>query len=560
MSIETFPALWQVALSAGPNDPPVRVGDHVIVADGRTLRAFARVDGTPAWTHIFAGKLSALVAAGDACVTVSWGGDRDRIACFGADGTRRWELDERWNMTSRGVTVAGDRFVIAGAHLDPDRARALTLRERRVSNGALLRELKAAPRSTILAIPGGWAWTDHGLHVLDAQGVRVLGADPAYTIAACGTRIYAMGDDLRLRAYDVDRGLVWDRPGGSTSGLAVDEDSVVCARREPEGLWLCCYDAAGDERWRTGPFMRGSPSLQFWGDHVIASGVSHGGETLSVMLARADGRLIVREPGSWASPSGGPTLDGDSFYTTFRGVLRRRQLRTWARIEDAWPPVYLREVCIQLDRGLGGKLDDKRKRLRAAATAKQFDAGEARDAVAAVRQDRAGVDRERNPIAWLYRTADWPLMVPARINDPDVPTIEPITPDGRVELICFDDLCDYPVWADRAKLVQYPNVRYLSMRLSRLDGGPIGIKLWAFPQLEYLDLAENVLARVPPEVRDCRALIYLDLSKNRLETLAAEDLPASLRFLDLGGNPIAPDAVARVRAARPGCHIEHHPG
>lgn len=129
--------------------------------------------------------------------------------------------------------------------------------------------------------------------------------------------------------------------------------------------------------------------------------------------------------------------------------------------------------------------------------------------------------------------------------------------DRRVELCMFDQEYDGPRWAQRARIAEYPRLQLLSLRSNRLTG-PLGIDLGALPRLEYLSISENLLERVPPEIRSCRSLIHLDLRDNRLRSIEATELPSSLRWLDISQNMLSEAMVARVRAALPDCEVQSY--
>lgn len=54
----------------------------------------------------------------------------------------------------------------------------------------------------------------------------------------------------------------------------------------------------------------------------------------------------------------------------------------------------------------------------------------------------------------------------------------------------------------------------------------------------YLDLSENLLETIPPDISDMYSLFYLDLSNNQLQSVSVV-FPEFLRCLDLGDNDIS---------------------
>lgn len=564
--VTTFPETWRLALSGVAQITPAISGPTIVLADVTTLHAVDRATGAPAWQHRFNSDVDGVVASGTGCIVSIAEPKGHRVMKIDAGGRIAWELDGRWNVTQHGLAAAGDRFLLSAARsASPDDIR---LWEMRTADGSTIRSIPGWARATPVAIAGGWAWVDADgarLRVLDDAGDRDL-ANQVRLVAVAGSLV--LGDsDGWIRAFDPSRGLVWERPGGASRTLAADERSVACARRVGTNTWLCCYDLAGTELWEVGPFPSSSPSLRFWGDVLVASGVRWGTRRGVILLDRVTGGVLARESGSWSSVDGGmPVDDAALFAISAAPQIARREQRRWPRSEDAWDPAYLIAVAAQLDWWLlRDKKDPSFKRLKEILdginkTGKAgpfvdevrisdgFDASELRDLVAAIRSARrSGADRLKEGLKWLACTASWPLERTDLVED---------LPHRRVELFSFDDRRDDPQWEERARIAGYAQLRSLVLRLMGLDGGPLGIELGALPCLEYLDLGENVLRRVPPEVRDCKQLVYLNLRKNDLESIEPDELPPALLRLDVGQNKLKPASIERLRAALPACSIE----
>ena len=224
-------------------------------------------------------------------------------------------------------------------------------------------------------------------------------------------------------------------------------------------------------------------------------------------------------------------------YVTGGEHVTRRELRSWTRIEDAWDADYTTAVAAQLVADGDVALPDSSNLPML------------RDAVAATRAaGRTTYDRFADAVAWMFSDADWPLW------GLDLPEDRP---ERRIEMINFDSEHDGPLWDERGRIASYPQLRLLSLRSNRL-AGDLAIDLSALPRLEYLSLSENALTRVPSEVRTCRSLIHLNLRDNRLASIDPAELPSTLRWLDVGQNRLPEEAVRRLRAALPDCHIESY--
>ena len=94
------------------------------------------------------------------------------------------------------------------------------------------------------------------------------------------------------------------------------------------------------------------------------------------------------------------------------------------------------------------------------------------------------------------------------------------------------------------------NLRRVYLRGNRFTAVPETLK--ALPALTDVDLSENPISEIPEWLAEKRGLEALSFSRTRVEKLPA-DLSAwkSLNELQLGDLKIAPEEMARIRAALP---------
>jgi hypothetical protein len=537
----TFPIRWQVPLAKRPRQNPVQSGPNVLVSVGTTLRAFARADGQEAWSVERAGSvvppIVVVVAGGFVAATAEVNGER--VERFGEDGRVLWELPGRWDLCPKGLVGANDRFLLAGLRRDGNNVQRVW--EMSAEDGSIIRSVPGAVRAVAIAIDVGWAWVDDlggaaRVRMLDANGDRVVATADIKALASTGEWLFADGENL-VRAY-LRGDLVWESAGGKTNRVAADPRGIACGHLDGEGLWICAYALDGTLRWKTGPFPDGYPTIEFWNDLVIASGIYLGEGDAVAILDRTDGRVLWIESGGWGGKDA-LAVDGDAVFVTGDELVARREVRAWKRIEDAWTPEYTKAVAEQF-------VADE------VALPDTSDLAVLRDAIADVRaKGRAEADehdRYSHPVAWMFFDADWPLWAL------DLPKEQP---ERRIEMIMFDQNHDWPIWEERARIANYPLLRMLSLRANRLTH-ELGIDLSALPRLEYLILSENSLLHVPPEVRACRSMIHLDLRGNHLRSIDPADLPKTLRVLDIAKNHLSETEIAKVQAALPECDVYYY--
>jgi outer membrane protein assembly factor BamB len=568
MTIEltTWQERWRLGLDGVALVDPVRSGDLLVIADAKRVRAVSAADGTASWTVDLPDEIGAMAAVDDGVVVAVAESAGHRVLQIDRAGKIGWELAGRWNVNAP-LASSGDRVLLSAApRQNPGE---FAIHEMSVADGIVIRSLPGWARGAPIGIAGGWAWVEvgqgaPGLRVLDDAGDRILGTGELYALASGGGMIFAEGDGL-LRAFDPAGGLRWDRPGGMAQALAADDDGVVCARNDGGETWVVHYDLAGNQRWQVGPFPATAPSLRFHEDTVVASSVRWGNQHGTVVVDRADGRVLTRESGGWSGAAGGVVVDAAAVYAISPApAVARRERRHWPRAEDAWDPAYLIAVAAQFEwwlPALGGPAARRLNEILAAigkggktspiveqvVVPGGFDPAELRDVVAAIRSvGRDTIDRVKDGIWWLACAADWPLDRTTRIED---------LPHRRVELLRLDDRRDDPVWEEREWIAGYPQLRSLALRLMGLEG-PLGIELAALPCLEYLDLGENVLTRVPPEVRECKKLVHLNLRKNDITSIELDELPKSLLRLDVGQNRLPKASAERLRTALPQAYVE----
>jgi outer membrane protein assembly factor BamB len=553
MTIETFPVSWRVTLTPPAYVNAAVVDDLVIAAAGAKVLAFHKRDGSSAWTRPLSGKVAELLAADNCCIVVTREKQGDRVQCIDASGEVRWNVDG-WSVSPNAIGVDGDRFALGG-FLAKDRR---VIAELRVSDGALVHEVEGAARSTLLPIADGWIWMDDfeaqaRLRVSNGDSARTIAVVNGWAVARVGNRIYVDEHDERvglLHAFELDGGLAWTRPGGASQSLLADERGVVCGRRDDGGerspVSIVSYDTDGNERWIHGPYASCYPSFAGCGDLVIAATLTDHSNAFVDVLARDDGKLVHRAAGTWASRYG-ITTDGEAVYSTFLGVLARYDRKTFERIEDAWPDDYVRALAQRTY-----FLKKEKQRVLASIEAGDFSA--VREALAVFRAEKRPTATLEHSFTMALVNADWPVVVPTT-EGPGLPQIDDPLPDSRIELVNLENWDSAPSWATRKRYSRLVNVRYLSLANTRIHDDDIGIELDQFPRLEYLDLSDNSLGRVPENVRNCRALRYLSLRNTVLLSIAAEELPPSLQYLHLGKNPVPAEQVARLREAMPDCMV-----
>lgn len=188
-----------------------------------------------------------------------------------------------------------------------------------------------------------------------------------------------------------------------------------------------------------------------------------------------------------------------------------------------------------------------------------------RDALAANRPLAAALDRGRATGALdlsQHRLGALPLEVTTMTSlaTLDLTGCELTTlPDAFTNLQALEELSlvrnaftDLP--AELRRLGKLPKLRVLRLGDNRLAVLPAEIGL--VTSLVELQLQHNLLTTLPPQVFALRSLEVLQLGSaldgNRLTALpdAVADLPR-LRTLDLRNNPLAPDALARIRQLLP---------
>jgi Leucine-rich repeat (LRR) protein len=145
-------------------------------------------------------------------------------------------------------------------------------------------------------------------------------------------------------------------------------------------------------------------------------------------------------------------------------------------------------------------------------------------------------------------TTAWPLvhmLVP-----------EPGGPDmGKVELLNLGDTPPaHPAWTSRARAIEHPSLRVLYLYGDAIESAT-GIALGRLPALEFLDLGDNRLRTLPPEVLECQALRTLKLTMNPIRTLPDLSPLVRLRYLEISSTAITPDVLGAVRAQLPECLV-----
>jgi Leucine-rich repeat (LRR) protein len=172
------------------------------------------------------------------------------------------------------------------------------------------------------------------------------------------------------------------------------------------------------------------------------------------------------------------------------------------------------------------------------------------------------LERVRRAVADAFvGAAAMPDQIWARCRYPRAYMTLPSTdlaPTEEVEIIHLGDLPpSEPEWRERARLVQYSNLKVLTLFNMQLGRHPLGIDLPRLRALRCLDLRENGLEAVPVEVLRSTSLEWLDLSGNPLRELPSlASLPA-LAFLGIGETRVPKAVIEVLRRERPQLEIEH---
>ncbi|EAY29423.1 cytoplasmic membrane protein [Microscilla marina ATCC 23134] len=75
-------------------------------------------------------------------------------------------------------------------------------------------------------------------------------------------------------------------------------------------------------------------------------------------------------------------------------------------------------------------------------------------------------------------------------------------------------------------------------------------------RLQALDLFENLMDSIPPEISKLSQLRYLDLGNNEFTQLPSEiEALTELKILNLFMNPISKEEIARIEAMLPHCIV-----
>ncbi len=100
------------------------------------------------------------------------------------------------------------------------------------------------------------------------------------------------------------------------------------------------------------------------------------------------------------------------------------------------------------------------------------------------------------------------------------------------------------------------NLRALYLFGNGLEFHDIGVDLRTFPKLSLLDLADNQLIALPPDLCGCQQLEWLDLNRNSISAIpeSIRELKR-LRFLRVTNNPMSEQQVAQLREWLPSCEI-----
>ncbi|MCS6904788.1 MAG: leucine-rich repeat domain-containing protein [Bacteroidia bacterium] len=142
------------------------------------------------------------------------------------------------------------------------------------------------------------------------------------------------------------------------------------------------------------------------------------------------------------------------------------------------------------------------------------------------------------------------------------------------------ELEKYPLHTQLHKALQKPN-EVLRLDLSQQQLKKIPPEVFLFPNLQELNLSENQISELPPTISQLKNLRYLNLYKNKLRTIPAEIvelrklevlllgknrielLPSSIRglkklvYLDVSGNNLSTYEIDYLYKHLPNCTIRH---
>lgn len=75
--------------------------------------------------------------------------------------------------------------------------------------------------------------------------------------------------------------------------------------------------------------------------------------------------------------------------------------------------------------------------------------------------------------------------------------------------------------------------------------------------LEDVELGDCLISRLPPTIRKLKSLEFLDLRNNKLTDVPDEmSQLISLKVLRVGGNPLTPIVLERIRKLLPNTRID----
>jgi len=246
----------------------------------------------------------------------------------------------------------------------------------------------------------------------------------------------------------------------------------------------------------------------------------------------------------------------DSYIIAVASEMLPNYRFTWSRLEKVDPGLSLEEI------------DGLLKEIRRAgcapdpATPPRLRDGEAVEAQVArlfaliERTRRAVVQAFTGPQAIpdrLWATCRFPrayLMLPSPA----------LAPAHEVEFIHLGDLPpSTDEWRHRARLVEYPELKSLTLFNMQLGRHSLGIDLAQLRRLQCLDLRENGFEQVPREVLQCPSLRWLDLSDNPLGSLPDLTSLPELAFLGLRRTRVSNSTIAALRRQLPNLTINSTP-